>query len=53
MVMLQAFNGAGDIWMLTFVNFISFWLLEIPSAYFRSKLLFVGAQHAAPHLGKI
>src|SRR5437660_5133895 len=43
MVMLQAFNGAGDTVTPTWVHFFGFWLLEIPLAYFLAIPSHVGA----------
>ena len=42
MVMVQAFNGAGDMVTPLWVNLICFWIIEIPLAYILAKGVALG-----------
>ena len=46
MVMIQSLNGAGDTKIPTLINFIGFWLFQIPLAYLLAKGFHLGPMGA-------
>ena len=46
MVLVQAFNGAGDTKTPTIMNLFVFWMLQIPLAYTLAIYLGIGAEGA-------
>jgi len=44
MVALQSLNGAGDTYTPTLINFVAFWLIEIPLAWYLAEAANLGPQ---------
>jgi len=53
MVLMNSFNGAGDVWTPTWVNLLCFWLFQIPLAWVLSQTMGLGpwGVHLAVMLG--
>ncbi|MEJ5961605.1 MATE family efflux transporter [Pedobacter immunditicola] len=43
MVLISTFNGAGDTWTPTWLNFFGFWIFQIPFAYLLANYFNLGA----------
>ena len=42
MVLVQAFNGAGDTGTPSMINFFCYWMFQIPLAYFLARVAGMG-----------
>lgn len=47
MVMIQSFNGSGDTMTPSLINFVCFWIIEIPLAWVLAIVLNMGLQGAS------